>query len=492
MNCGSRKLDSSRCSDIRARRPYTPEKGKKMPTLYNIPIERIHPHPMNPRKSMGDLQELIDSVKANGILQNLSVVQNEDGQGFTVVIGHRRLAAAAAAGLHTVPCAIVEMDEAAQIRTMLMENIQRNDLTMSEQAQGFQMMLDLGESIEDIARASGFSEATVRRRVKLMVLDAEKLKKAEERGATLAEYMELDKIKSVDRKNKVLDAVGTNNFRNELRRALEDEEQEEFMDSVVEKLSAFATEIDEDTEAVPMKWEKTYSKWDTKAEVEVPEDAGKARYFFSREGYGIRVYKEETEEEKQADAQAKAAEKLRRDDEQAKRELLAGITERHHKLRKDFVAKYGAAKQHIPEISFFAVRAVVHGLNSCDDVDIELLAELLGIEVDENSTQEELEEDVADAAEARPEYALLAVAYSVMDAGRRGVPGYWSSEWTNKGSLYYHAENEKLDRLYRFLCALGYEMSDEERAMQEGTHWVFTGGVEEVTVEDEPEEGEAE
>lgn len=54
---------------------------------------------------------------------------------------------------------------------MLLENMQRSDLTVYEQAQGFQMMLDLGESISDISEKTGFSETTVRRRVKLLELD---------------------------------------------------------------------------------------------------------------------------------------------------------------------------------------------------------------------------------------------------------------------------------------------------------------------------------
>ena len=64
---------------------------------------------------------------------------------YRVVIGHRRLAAAKLAGLAEVPCAVVEMTEQEQIATMLLENMQRSDLTVYEQAQGFQMMLDLGE-----------------------------------------------------------------------------------------------------------------------------------------------------------------------------------------------------------------------------------------------------------------------------------------------------------------------------------------------------------
>ena len=97
-----------------------------------IPIEDLHSHPDNPRKELGDLTELADSIKANGVLQNLTVVlrpvtgeiTGETWQkGYTVVIGHRRLAAAKQAGLKELPCIVADMSLRDQVRTMLMENI---------------------------------------------------------------------------------------------------------------------------------------------------------------------------------------------------------------------------------------------------------------------------------------------------------------------------------------------------------------------------------
>ena len=172
----------------------------RMASVTLIPANEIHPHPDNPRKDLGDLTELADSIKANGILQNLTVVPRvvtgeitgrtwQDG--YTVVIGHRRLAAAKLAGLKELPCIVSDMGLRDQVRTMLMENIQRADLTIYEQAQGFQMMMDMGDTVEEIARKSGFSQSTVRRRVKLLALDQEKLKASVERGANLVDYMEL-------------------------------------------------------------------------------------------------------------------------------------------------------------------------------------------------------------------------------------------------------------------------------------------------------------
>ena len=127
----------------------------KNTNLVEIPITSISPHPQNPRKDLGDLTELAESIRTTGILQNLTVVQNEDYT-YTVIIGHRRLAAAKLAGLKTAPCAVVEMSEDDQLATMLTENMQRSDLTVYEQAEGIQLLLDRSFSIADIAEKTGF------------------------------------------------------------------------------------------------------------------------------------------------------------------------------------------------------------------------------------------------------------------------------------------------------------------------------------------------
>ena len=149
-----------------------------MAEIKNIPVRKLWAHPDNPRKDVGDVTELAESIKVNGVLQNLTVVplignisKTWDGESYRVIIGHRRLAAAKLAGLEELPCAVVEMTEREQLSTMLTENMQRSDLTVYEQAQGFQMMLDMGDTVKDIAENYGFSTTTVRRRVKLLELD---------------------------------------------------------------------------------------------------------------------------------------------------------------------------------------------------------------------------------------------------------------------------------------------------------------------------------
>ena len=157
------------------------------------PVSYIHLD-VYKRQELGDLSELAASIKENGVYQNLTVIPGHYlssreyiskcvdeggdaaaaaaawapkvmwvGDDYTIIIGHRRAAAAQQAGLYELPCAIVEMDEREQMQTMMVENMQRSDLTVYEQAQGFQMMMDFGQTVEQISDKSGFSQSTVRR-----------------------------------------------------------------------------------------------------------------------------------------------------------------------------------------------------------------------------------------------------------------------------------------------------------------------------------------
>jgi len=148
-----------------------------------ISVDRIDPHPLNPRHDLGDLGDLVKSIKAQGIRQNLLLVPNgetktiqDDGTirhatRYTVVIGHRRLAAAKLAKLDQVPVSIDRtLDEAQQLELMLVENLQRTDLTPIEEGEGFQGLLNLGVSESGISKAIGIGAKTIKGRLQLLTL----------------------------------------------------------------------------------------------------------------------------------------------------------------------------------------------------------------------------------------------------------------------------------------------------------------------------------
>ena len=172
-----------------------------------LPRNLLHPHPDNPRKDLGDLTELKESIKAHGVMQNLTVVPDEgDGDGYKILIGHRRFAASEGI-LEDLPCVVAKgLSDRDQVGIMLVENIQRSDLTFVEQAHGFQLMLDLGDTVETISEKTGFSKATVKHRLAINELDPVKLKETNEVfQLTISDYIALEKIDDVEKRNEILD-----------------------------------------------------------------------------------------------------------------------------------------------------------------------------------------------------------------------------------------------------------------------------------------------
>ena len=145
----------------------------KRNSIIYIGRDRLHPHPDNPRKDLGALDELRESIRENGIMQNLTVIPQHglvDSGEYTILIGHRRFAASEGI-LDELPCVVVDnLTDREQVGIMLCENLQRNDLTYYEQAQGFQMMMNLGDSVDEISEKTGFSKSTVKHRLEIAKL----------------------------------------------------------------------------------------------------------------------------------------------------------------------------------------------------------------------------------------------------------------------------------------------------------------------------------
>lgn len=184
------------------------ERYNKSSIIY-LKRSQLEPHPDNPRKDLGDLEELRESIREHGIMQNLTVIPTDDTlEHFRILIGHRRFAASEGI-LTELPCVMVEgLSDREQVGIMLCENIQRSDLTYIEQARGFQMMLDLGDTVETIADKTGFSEKTIKSRLEINKLDEETLGEASERfQLSIADFMKLSKIKDVEKRNEILESV---------------------------------------------------------------------------------------------------------------------------------------------------------------------------------------------------------------------------------------------------------------------------------------------
>ena len=130
-----------------------------------VPLASVEPDPAQPRSTMGDLEELANSIRDKGVLEPILVRRTRnDGQrdGLTIISGERRYRAALQAGLIEIP--VIEMDvggdEALEIA--LIENLQRKDLTPFEEAEGYRALAErFGYTQEEVARAVGKARTVV-------------------------------------------------------------------------------------------------------------------------------------------------------------------------------------------------------------------------------------------------------------------------------------------------------------------------------------------
>ena len=138
-----------------------------------VPVENLVANRYQPRQRFDrdELQALTESVKANGILMPILVRRLGDGKNYEIVAGERRWRAAQEAQLYEVPVVVKELDDKQALEMALVENIQRQDLTPLEEAEGYRrLMKDFGHTQEDVAQVSGKSRSHVANMLRLLGL----------------------------------------------------------------------------------------------------------------------------------------------------------------------------------------------------------------------------------------------------------------------------------------------------------------------------------
>ena len=141
-----------------------------------VPIEQIIANRNQPRQDFNpkEMQDLTDSIKANGILQPLTVCDLEDGK-FELIAGERRLRSAREAGLETVPVYILSVEaDVEMMEYALIENIQRVDLNPIEEAEGYAILCGkYNLAQEEIAKRVGKSRPAIANSLRLLKLPPE-------------------------------------------------------------------------------------------------------------------------------------------------------------------------------------------------------------------------------------------------------------------------------------------------------------------------------
>ena len=137
----------------------------------NIMISSIRVNPYQPRKAFDDekLKELSESIKQHGVIEPLVVRKSVSG--YELIAGERRLRASKLAGLKEVPCAVVEMNDDQMMEVALLENIQREDLSPVEEAQGYEALIKkLNYTQEELSKRVSKSRSYITNSLRLLKL----------------------------------------------------------------------------------------------------------------------------------------------------------------------------------------------------------------------------------------------------------------------------------------------------------------------------------
>ena len=138
--------------------------------IVNIPVEDILPNRFQPRLAFDEkeLNELSNSIIKYGIIQ--PIVLRKMGEKYEIIAGERRYKASVLAGLKTIPAIINNTDDNTSAEIALLENLQRKNLSVIEEAQSFKKLLDKGFTQDEIATKLGISQSSIANKIRLLNL----------------------------------------------------------------------------------------------------------------------------------------------------------------------------------------------------------------------------------------------------------------------------------------------------------------------------------
>lgn len=151
--------------------PVNREQAAASGALRELPVTSIRPNPLQPRTTFNEaeLAELASSIEASGLLQPV-VVRPRDG-GYELIAGERRWRAVQRLGWRTVPAVVREVDDRTLLTLALIENLQRDDLSAIDEAQGYQRLInEFDLSQQEVARLVGRDRSTVANTLRLLKL----------------------------------------------------------------------------------------------------------------------------------------------------------------------------------------------------------------------------------------------------------------------------------------------------------------------------------
>lgn len=461
-----------------------------------ISCEKLFHHPKN-RSDLGDLEELTESIRENGILQNLSVVkynpvihgeildsnnQALPADAYIVIAGNRRLEAAMAAGVSDLPCQILELDSSQEIATMIQENLLRKDMTAKEQNDSFQLMLDFGSSVETIQKKTGFTMRSVRQRMN--VASAADSEFDQHPAVSMSDLMEVHQFQDKEIRDKLMESVGTPQFEFELTRAKDNQKRKDIYDKLLEKICEFASEFPESENRSDYETVIVVTPDNDVSDIKIPADTATRKYYYdAQSGRYIDVCTKSNcqKSSKDTDAEKENRALVEREYEDHMNELTQ-INRCAYESRRKFIATLPAdiAKSCFPDIvtifgNHMEKMAMLYpySTNSFPKPDASFMASCFdsGLLEDGNSI-----ENWNEICSRCPESAFLSFVYQSMDDPKESYIECKKAK-TNKCSLPckvpLYTPNENLNSVYELMNILGYHMTGDEEQYVCGTHHLF-------------------
>ena len=340
---------------------------------------------------------------------------------------------------------------------MLLENMQRVDLTIVEQAEGFQLMMSFGDTVDTIAEKTGFSSATVRRRLEIAKLDGKKLREISSRQISIGDLDRLARIEDISKRNELLEKLGTSSFDYSYKDALSRQDERKTEQRWREHLLAKGlTEIgySDAFQGAYVSSGRPYVKGSSVSPQEYVFDEDQELFAFNRGVIYFRRRKNAADNEKAEAARLKAEQKKARID------ALRDACRTAYELRRDYVLSVSEteAKRMLPTVISFTVEEKFTNITRLwkEEYDRGAFPSLkTGVH-----GFDRVREEVVD----HPYRSLLVHAYLCWCDSENSVTFNYTGEYQ---------KNDKLIRIYDFLDDIGYMISPEERELIYGSHRLY-------------------
>ena len=362
--------------------------------------------------------------------------------------------------------------------------MQRSDLTVYEQAQGFQMMMDIGYKPEEISEKTGFSETTVRRRLKMAELDKKAFQKAVGKQITMDDLDRLGQLDSVKERNAILKEYGENNFDWKLNQAIKVQK--------ASKVRSKAHKILQEAkiEKVPEKdkyslysggYEKLYNqtceldKWDGKSNF-IPKPKEEGELLYTEEDTDICFYLKK--KKKKAEPVRKSEKEL---EDEKKRDLAWKTVERAAEtaaeLREAFAAGMTVSPKNAMRMIQWALVASIASMMTYNNPTntIKNKLEMAGM-YNISEMVPILKQRVMNMTQSKWPKMILIMFEGDWRGNKTKPPKF--ADGSRGYQFPRYKQDPKMELCYEWLTEFGYKMSTEEIEMMSGTHPVFQTEVE--------------